>query len=166
MGIHEGRRRDGVDLGSNQDGSLVAVKDGSYIRQLHPNLCTAAFVLECAKGCGKFIGSFSESTLAANTYIGGLLGLMAIHLLLVSVNRVHNTLVGSGEVVSHCLGALKRVVHLPPYQIPSCCKHSDILKNLLVNCQDLTFTLYYLHVKAHQDDNVPFDKLSWKLQLN
>ncbi len=149
-----------------QDGSLVAVMDGSYIRQLYPNLCSAAFILECAKGCGKIIGSLSESTLAANGYRGELLGLMAIHLLLVSVNRVHNTLEGSVEVVSDCLGALKRVVHLLPYRISSCCKHSDILENILINCRDLTFTLHYLHVKAHQDDNVTFDKLSRKSQLN
>ncbi len=149
-----------------QDGSLVAVTDGSYIRQLYPNLCSAAFILECAKGRGKIIGSFSESTLAANACRGELLGLMAIHLLLVSMNRVHNTLEGSVEVVSYCLGALKCVVHLPPYWIPSCCKHLNILKNILVNCCDLTFNLHYLHVKAHQDDNVAFDKLSRKLQLN
>jgi hypothetical protein len=70
------------------------------------------------------------------------------------------------EVVSNCLESLKHVVHLPPYWIPLRCKHLDILKNILVNCQDLTFTLYYSHVKAHQDDNVAFDKLSWKLQIN
>ena len=34
------------------DGSLVVVTDGSYIRQLYPNLCSAAFVIECAKGRG------------------------------------------------------------------------------------------------------------------
>jgi hypothetical protein len=31
-------------------GSLVAVTDRSYIRQIYPNLCYAAFVLECAHG--------------------------------------------------------------------------------------------------------------------
>jgi hypothetical protein len=33
-----------------QDGSLVSVTDGLYIRQLYRNLCLAAFVLECTKG--------------------------------------------------------------------------------------------------------------------
>jgi hypothetical protein len=149
-----------------QDQSLVVVMDGSCIRQLCLNLCSVAFVLECAKGCKKIIRSFSESTLAANEYRGDLLGQMAIHLLLVSLNRVHNTLVGSVEVVSDCLGALRRVVHLLPYQIPLHCKHSDILKNICVNCRDLTFILYYLHIKAYKDDNVACNKLSWKLQLN
>ncbi len=97
-------------------------------------------------------------------YRGELLRLMAIHLLLVSINRVHTTLVGSVEVVLDCLGALKHVVHLPPY--PSRCKHLDILKNILVNCHELIFTFHYSHVKAHQDDNVTFDKLSRKSQLS
>jgi hypothetical protein len=126
----------------------------------------AAFVLECANGQGKIIGSFAESTLAAYTYRGKLLGLMAIHLLLVRISRVHASLVGSVEVVSDCLGVLTHVIYLPPYWITSRCKHLDILKNILVNCRDLIFTLYYSHVKAHQDDNTTFDKLSRKSQLN
>jgi hypothetical protein len=28
-------------------GTLVAVTDGSYIREHHPDLCSAAFILEC-----------------------------------------------------------------------------------------------------------------------
>jgi hypothetical protein len=30
------------------EGALVAVTDGSYIRELYPNLCSAAFILECS----------------------------------------------------------------------------------------------------------------------
>ena len=32
------------------DGSLLAVTDGSYIRELYPNLCSVAFILECKIG--------------------------------------------------------------------------------------------------------------------
>jgi hypothetical protein len=113
-----------------RDGSLVAVTDGSYIKQIYPNLCLAAFILECLQGSGWIIGLFKEVTKAANAYRGELLGLMVIHLLLVSVNRVHKSLSGSAKVVSDCLGALRRVTHLPPYRIPSRCRHSDILKNI------------------------------------
>jgi hypothetical protein len=35
-----------------KEGTLVAVTDGLYIRELYPNLCSAAFVLECTKGQG------------------------------------------------------------------------------------------------------------------
>jgi hypothetical protein len=33
-----------------KEGTLVAVTDGSYIGKTYPNLCSATFVLECAKG--------------------------------------------------------------------------------------------------------------------
>jgi hypothetical protein len=143
-----------------KDSSPVAVTDGAYIRQLYLLLCLAAFVLKCSKGRRKLIGSFSEDTLAANAYRCKLLGLMAVHLLLVSVNKIDKLLEGSVEVVLDCLGALSRVVHLPPYWIPSRCKHSDILKNILVNCHDLTFLAHYSHVKAHQDNTIPFNKFT------
>jgi hypothetical protein len=96
-------------------GSLVSVTDWSYMRQLYPNLCLAAFVLECSHGSGRLIGLFKEASKAANAYRGELLGLMAIHLILVSVNWVHNSLSKNVKVVSDCLGALQRVTYLPPY---------------------------------------------------
>ena len=73
---------------------------------------------------------------------------------------------GSEEVVSDCLRALKRVTNLPPYCIPSRCRHSDILKTILVHCRDLSFTTYCLHIKVHQDDNTTFAQLSRRAQLN
>jgi hypothetical protein len=91
---------------------------------------------------------------------------MAIHLILLSINEIHRNLSGSVEVVSDCLGALNRVTYLPPYRILSRCWHSDILKSILLHCRDLTFTTYYLHIKAHQNENVSFNKLSRKAQLN
>ncbi len=65
-----------------------------------------------------------------------------------------------------CLGALKRVIHLPPYRIPSRCHHLDIFKMILVHCRGFSFITYYSHIKAHQDDNASFSKLSRKMQLN
>ena len=32
------------------DESMIAVCDGSYIRQIYPNLCLAALITECTKG--------------------------------------------------------------------------------------------------------------------
>ena len=149
------------------DESLVAVTDGSYIKELYPNLCSAAFIFECSKGRGRLVGSFAEKTMAANAYRGELLGLMAIHLILLSVNRMAPRLQGSVHIYSDCLGALHRVKDLPPHRIPSRCRHSDILKNLLVNCSDLTFVRYFSHVKAHQDDHEDWSKLDTRqAQLN
>jgi hypothetical protein len=99
------------------DDSLVAVTDGSYIRELYPNLCSAAFVMECSKEQGRIVGSFSEVLLVANAYRGELPSLMAIHLILLSVNKLHRDLSGRVEVILDCLGGLKRMTNLPPYRI-------------------------------------------------
>ncbi len=144
----------------------MAVTDGSYIHELYPNLCSAAFVIECAKGCGRIAGSFLERLDVANAYRGELLRLMAIHLILPSVNTVHPKLKGGVEIISGYLGALNRVSFLPPYRIPSRCRHSDILKNILVHCRDLSFATRYSHIKAHQDDHTSFKNLDRKAQLN
>ncbi len=101
------------------DGLLVAITDGSFIKQIYPHLCLAAFILECSQGRGQIISLFKEASKAANAYRGELLGLMAIRLILVSVNQLHKSLSRKAKVVSDCLGALGRVVHLPPYWIPS-----------------------------------------------
>ena len=149
------------------DETLMAVSDGSYIKEIYPHLCSAAFILECTRGRGRLIGSFPEKTLAANAYRGELLGLMAIHLILLSVNRVDPDLQGSVHIYSDCLGALHRVRELPPHRIPSRCRHSDILKNLLVNCSSYSFERYFSHVKAHQDDHDDISNLEQRqAQLN
>jgi hypothetical protein len=147
------------------DGSLVAFTDGSYTRELFPNLCLSAFVLECSKGCRCIVGTFLEALMVANAYRGELLGLMAIHLILLSINKLHSDQARSGEIVSDCLGALKWVTYLPPYRIPSRCCHSNILKMILVHCRGLSFTKHCLHMNAHHDDKALFVNLSQKVQL-
>jgi hypothetical protein len=126
-------------------GTLVAVADRSYIRELFPNLCSATFVLECSKGRRRVVGLFSEALIVANAYCMELLGLMAIHLILLSINKIHPTLAGSVKIVSDCLGALKRVTYLPRYQIPSRCRHSDILKTIL----ETSHSPYTTHTSNH-----------------
>ena len=94
------------------------------------------------------------------------MGLMAIHLILLAANKVWPRLRGRAVIYSDCLGALGRVANLPLHPIPTKCRHSDILKNILVNCMSLSFTLAYSHVKAHQDDHKEFSTLPSPAQLN
>ncbi len=77
----------------------------------------------------------------ANAYRGELLGLMAVHLVLLGVNKLYLDLVGKITVYSDCDGALQKVENLPPLQIPLQCQHADILKNIFINCSSLTFKL-------------------------
>ena len=149
-----------------EDNCLVAVTDGSYMKERYPNLNSAAFIFECSKGRGRLMGSFTECTPDAGSYRGELLGLMAIHLILLGVNTFHTGIKGSVHIWSDCMGALEKVEYLPPYRIPTRCSHGDILKNILVNCSDLTFSRKFSHVPAHQDDHTNYEDLSRPSQLN
>ncbi len=93
--------------------------DGSYIKEHYPDLCSAAFVLDCTKGRGRLVGAFAEASAAANAYRGELLGLMAVHLLLLAVETVSPSLSGCATIYSNCLGALGRVAELPPLSHPN-----------------------------------------------
>jgi hypothetical protein len=148
------------------DNSLVTVTDGSYMKDMHPHLNSAAFIFECIKGRGHLWGSFVEHSPDAGSYQGELLGLMVIHLILKAVNNLSPNLTGSVQILSDCLGALNKVKDLPPYRIPTQCSHSDILKNIMANCSKLLFSLTFSHVKAHQDDKQDYGGLSWDAQLN
>jgi hypothetical protein len=77
-------------------------------KDLYTSLNSAAVVIECTKGRGRLWCSFPEASLAACSYRGELLGLMAIHLLLLAINEANPTLSGSVHIYSDCLGALHK----------------------------------------------------------
>lgn len=147
-------------------GTCVAVMDGSYMREIYPNLGAAAFVLEYTAGSGRIIGAFPETSLEASAFHSELLGLLEIHLLLLAANRVRLHLGGRVHIFSDCLGALGQVIDLPKDRIPARCKHGDALKSLMLQCQELFFGCTYSHVSAHQDNLVMMAYLSCPTQLN
>ena len=136
------------------------------MNRVYPNVNSAAFIFECSKGSGRIIGYFVEHSPDAGSYRGELLGLMAIHLILKGVNEFHPLLGGSIEIISDCKGALHKVENMPPYQIPTRCSHPDILKNIMLACEGLSFTRKFSHVAAHQDDKTDYNDLSRESQLN
>ena len=92
--------------------TLVDVTDGSYTKERYPHLFSAAFIIEFSKGSGRMFGSFPECYQGANAYRGELMGLMAIHLILLAANKVWKRLRGRAVIYSDCLGALGRVANL------------------------------------------------------
>jgi hypothetical protein len=89
-----------------------------------------------------------------------------MHLILWGINEVHQGLQGLVHILLDCLGALDKVENLPPYCIPTQCSHSDVLKNIMVNCSDLSFARIFSRVKAHQDDHTGYKSLTCSAQLN
>ena len=76
------------------------------MKELYPDLCSAAFVFKCSKGHGKVFGSLPEQSVAAGAYEGELLGLMAINFILMSVKKFSPTLQGRVNIYSECMGEL------------------------------------------------------------
>jgi hypothetical protein len=91
---------------------------------------------------------------------------MAIHLILSAVAKISPQLAGRVDIHCDCLGALGMVRDIPHTRIPTRCKHSDVLKNILVNCGTFAFQCAFHHVRAHQDDSVAFHLLDRPAQLN
>jgi hypothetical protein len=88
------------------------------MKQLYSNIHLAVLVLECTIGRGRLWCSFPEASTNACSCRGELVGLMAIHFLLLAVNEVNPGLKGAAQIFSNCLGALNEVKNLPPGRIP------------------------------------------------
>jgi hypothetical protein len=146
--------------------SLLAVTDGSYMGKEFAHMNSCAFIMECTQGRGKLVGTFLEQSHAAGAYRGELLGLLAIHLILLAVDNATREISGSANIYSDCLNAVNRIGTLPTNRIPARYKQSDILKIIMIHCQTLRFKLTYSHVEAHQDDVHDYATLSRPAQLN
>ncbi len=67
--------------------SCIAVTDGLYMKDLYLNIHSAVVVLECTQGRGRIWCSFLEDSWVSCSYCGKLVGLMAIHLILLAINK-------------------------------------------------------------------------------
>lgn len=81
-----------------RDKTLLAVTDGSFMSKRFPNMNSCAFILECTRGRGRIVGSFPEQSMAACAYWGELLGLLAIHLILLAVNLIDTNITGAAHI--------------------------------------------------------------------
>ena len=102
-----------------KDGTCVAVTDGSYIKELFPDVCSAPLVLECSRDRGTIVRSFDEQSSVACAYRVELLGLVAIHLILLAANRLRPEISGLVAVFSDCLGTIRHVADLPEARTPT-----------------------------------------------
>ena len=104
-----------------RDNALTVVTDVSYIKEIHPHLFSASYILEYSPGRGRIVGAFPEQSLAACTCRGELLGLLAIHLILLSVNKVYPDLEGKaiiwhwGECEIYYLPVFRHTENTPTY---------------------------------------------------
>ena len=75
---------------ATQRATLIAVTDVSCMQELMPNLCSLSFILKYSKGSDRIViaGTFAEGSRSADAYRGKLIGPVAIHLILLKVNKL------------------------------------------------------------------------------
>ena len=148
-----------------QEGTAVAVTDGSYNKKLAPNISGAGWIIRC-KVTGKEVrGSFSEYSTSAGSYRGELLGTLAINTFLLAVEEYYH--IHKNETVVFCdnKGAIY-TFSKKTKRVPSGMKHADIQRAKRTVEARMKSKLKHKHVYGHQDDRRSRRSLSLEAWLN
>ena len=135
-------------------GSLHCVTDGSHNPKLAPHISGAAWVLRCSHSNNELQGDFSEQSSMADSYRAEQLGMLAIHLLLLTAEEYYQRTLTDANIFCDNQGTI--ITFSKEHQrVPSGARNSDIL-GVLRRIQASSKLAHKLkHVKAHQDDNLP-----------
>ncbi|KAK1748959.1 hypothetical protein QTG54_000898 [Skeletonema marinoi] len=146
-------------------GSLYCATDGSHNKKLAPLISGAAWVLFCSHSRKVMRGEFAEFSVAANSYRAEQLGMLALHLLLLTAEEYYQQSLTDANIFCDNKGTIQ-TFSKEHRRIPAGAKNNDILR-VLRRIQTTSKLAHKLqHVKAHQDDNVPFRLLSLDAKLN
>jgi hypothetical protein len=143
-----------------KSGTLICVTDGSYDRNFAPDISGAGFVLCCTKARKQLRANFYERSKSASSYRGELLGLTALHTLLLALKRYFRIDLKQSKICCDNISALRRSEQRRR-RVKTGAAQADLLRVLrtLTYCNELQ--LRYEHVDAHQDRK----KLWWQLTL-
>lgn len=139
---------------------LVCVTDGSYNKELAPDICSAGYVLACSKTKEYVAGTLVERSLWASSYRGELLGMLALRLLLLAIEEYCKAISDGNE--NFCDN--KGVIH--PFEkeskrVPAGKSNGDVLR-VLCSVQTRSKSKHeHNHVKGHQLLTGSFWKLSY-----
>jgi hypothetical protein len=148
-------------------GSAVLVTDGSYSLKIWSDIDGASWMIYCrTRRKVVFKGSFYEWCGNAGSYRGELLGLLAVHVIVLAVERFYNLPSGPcGLVACDNLGGLNKSRE-GRKKIPLGAKHADILQCLHRVHAALKGTLQYEHVYGHQDKHKTWQQMTLLERLN
>lgn len=148
-------------------GSAIMVTDGSYCRNIRSEIDDAGWLIYCRQRKHIVLkGSTYEYCVTAGSYRGELLGLIALHLLILAVEEFYAL-----EDAPRCLVACDNLGGLNKSKqrrrkVPSSAKHADILRVLRqVHCRLKGF-VSYKHVYGHQLRQKKWHQMSLLEKLN
>ena len=148
-----------------KNGTLVCVTDGSYNKQVAPDVCSAGWVMACLQTKRQISGTLIERSEYAGSYRGELLGMLAIWLFLLAVEEYHNTISDNNEVWCDNKEALF-TFEKKSKRVPTGKTNTDVLCVLRTINSRTKSNFVQHHVKAYQDEYTQFIDLSFEAQLN
>jgi hypothetical protein len=80
-----------------EEGSAILATNGSYSRMRGPDVCGSGWEISCQKSCKILNGSFYKFSSDASTYRGELLGLVALHTLILHVCQYYHLTSAQGK---------------------------------------------------------------------
>ena len=123
-------------------------------------------MIACRKSRKTLSGSFSEWSLSANAYRGELLGLVALHTLVLQICRYYHLTKARGKIICDSKSALKESSQRRQRIRPGV-PQGDIFLALRSIHQEMPGSdLTYEWVKSHQDSRLPWRCLTLEEQLN
>ena len=150
-------------------GSLVVVHDGSYMKQVAKDVCSAAFLIYCTHSCQRAKGSVAERASTADNYRGEILGGLMVQLVLRAALAGHvppylpvTIDCDNKGVVSHGNTARRALRDKQPQADALRCFKRYITDNETTS----KLEVIYRWVAAHQDDSRKWADLSLVEQIN
>jgi hypothetical protein len=147
------------------NGTLIGVMDRSFNRHTAKSCSGLGWILVCTASKRTLRGSFYEISAAAGLYRGKLLGLVALHTLILMVADYYNLQCTPGKICCDNILALNQASRIRK-RVRSGIKHSDLQKAIRTYKCKVNMALKYQHIKAHQDRIKPSLMLTLEEQLN
>jgi hypothetical protein len=132
------------------NGTLIGVTDGSFDRHKAKSCSGLGWILVCTASKRTLRGLFYEISAAAGLYQGKLLGLVALHTLILVVADYYNLQYASGKICCNNISALNQASRICT-RVRSGIKHLDLQRVIRIYKCKVNMALKYQHVKAHQD---------------
>ena len=160
----DGVEEEGQDLQWLVDGlkggTIIAVTDGSCDRQVAPTISGAGLVLCCTSARRMLRANFYEQSKSASLYRGELLGLVALHTLLLALARFYDLGTIRPKICCDNISALRQS-SWRRRRVKTGASQADVLRVIRTIRLDQLLKPTYEHVYGHQDRK----KLWWNLPL-
>ena len=147
------------------NGTVIGVTDGSYDRKRLPLVSGAGWLLCCTSSKKMLKGNFFEHSSSASSYRGELLGLVALHTLLLALCTFYEIPAASGQVCCDNISALRQSSKRRR-RVQTGASQADLLRVIRTIKYSQTLKLSYEHVDGHQDRHKTWRELRLVEQLN